>query len=136
MTPDQLQSYLETRGLADTDGVHRKARFRRCPLCNAVVLRGLDADVAGLPVTCDVVDLDVLAEAAVILSTAERTYTVYEIADTIHLNPRHVEELRAAEQTRPVVKAHHCEVPSPRSTANRWKAPRHVPALHTDTPPF
>lgn len=136
MTPDQLSAYLESRGLADTDGVHRRAAFRRCAVCGAMTLRGLDSDVAGLPVVCDVTDLDTLAEAAVILLTGERTYTAYELPGGIQLNPRHAENLRAAEQPRPVLRRHSCGAEAPPSTANRWKAPAHNPSLHTNRPPF
>lgn len=136
MTPDQLTAYLEMRGLADTDGFRRKAIFRRCPWCKAVTLQGLDADVAGLPVVCDVQDLDLMAEAAVILTTGTRTYTVFELPDGIRLHPRHVVELRAPQQTRPVVRRHDCEAAPLLSAVNRWKAPAHNPTLHTDAPPF
>lgn len=136
MKPDQLAAYLEMRGLADTDGISRKARFRRCPWCYAITLQGLTADVAGVPVVCENIDLDLLAEAAVVL-TGGRTYTVYELPGAIHINPRFAENMRAAAQNRPVVRAHTCGEPPPPSTANRWKAPIHQRSLHLDTaPPF
>ena len=135
MTPDQLTRYLETRGLADTDGIARKARFRRCAWCGVVTLQGLDADVAGLPTVCDVTDLDPLAEAAVVLA-GERTYEIAELPDGLRIIPRHVTHLRAAQQPRPVVARHICERPMPTSTANRWKAATHDPSLHRTAPPF
>lgn len=136
MTPDQLTAYLRTRGLADDDGISRKARFRACPWCKKITLQGLDGDVAGLPVIADTQDLDRLAEAAEILTTGGLTYTVVETAERITLHPRFAVELRTEAQTRPVVRRHRCDNPPLRSSANRWRAPTHDPSLHTDAPPF
>lgn len=127
-----LQAHLEQIGRADTDGVRRAARYTRCA-CGRPVLVGLDSDVAGLPVTADVADLDRPAELAALLDE-RTTFTVLELPGRLVLAPRHVEVIRAPRQLRPVVAAHRCHTPDPSSTAFRWRIP---PALSTDVaPPF
>lgn len=128
----RLQAHLEVIGRADTDGVRRRARYARCG-CGRPVLTGLDADVAGLPVACDVVDLDRAAEA-VWLVVGRPTYTVYEFATGLQLGHRNVHHIAAAAQGRPVVGAHDCAREPPPSTAWRWDTPAPAP-IHA-APPF
>lgn len=128
-----LEAHLETLGRADTDGVRRRARYTR-HRCGAPVLTGLDADVAGLPVACDVVDLDPASEAAWLVLAGLRTYTVHEYATGLQLNPRDPLRIGGVRQDRPVVGMHECGRAPPPSTAWRWRPPTPLPP---DTlPPF
>lgn len=129
----RLQAHLETIGRADVDGVKLRARYTRCDRCTAEVLRGLDAEVAGLPVATDVVDLDRVAEAVVLLS-GRRTFRVLELPDGLRIARRDPWSIAADRQTRPVVAEHRCGAPTPASSAFRWHLPPTVAA--GDAPPY
>lgn len=122
MTGFDLAAHLEQRGLADTDGVRRTARYSRCPRCHTGVLIGLDADVAGLPRTVDITDLDRIAELLV-LASGRTTLRVLQIADRIQLADRPPLVIAAEQQDRPVVAVHVCGAVTPPSTASRWRMP-------------
>lgn len=133
MNAAALTAHLEQRGLTNPDGVHRWARYTRCPHCTRQVLIGLDADGGGLPRTVDTVDLDRIAEVLV-LATGRPTFRIFEIGNRLRIARREPWVIRAQQQDRPVVAAHDCAQPSPPSTAWRWRIPTQVP--DTDQPPF
>lgn len=127
-----LQAHLETLGRADTDGVRIRARYTTCR-CGTKTLDGLDSEVAGLPRSCSIVDLDRLAEATVLLRGVS-TFTVLELPDGLRLARRNQYSIRAQRQDRPVVALHRCGERAPPSGAWRWRIPPNYAAL--DDPPF
>lgn len=62
MIPPWLQAVLEAKGAANPDGISRRARAGHCRGCGRVVLRGLDDDVAAIPVATDPEPLNPLGE--------------------------------------------------------------------------
>ncbi len=71
--PDWLRRHLERTGAIGRDGIARQARPRRCPRCGAVVLAGLDADLAALRAVVDPAPLSAQAELAALLA-GRRTF--------------------------------------------------------------
>jgi hypothetical protein len=53
-----LQSHLESLGRWNSDQVRRKATPRACKKCGRTILRGLDGDVCGLPVSVELNKID------------------------------------------------------------------------------
>lgn len=131
MNWERLQAHLEMLGKADTDGVKIRCRYRSCT-CGAKVLDGLDAEVAGLPRRCDIVDLDPLAEALTLFAGLS-TFAVLELPDGIRIARRTQYAIRSATQSRPVIGAHQCGRAPPPSTAWRWRLPPSY-AEHDDPP--
>ena len=87
MIPAWLQTHLETTGAWNGDGVSRAARPARCRSCGRVVLRGLDADRAALPVSADPQPLNQLGEVLT-LTTGRHTYDLEWRNGRYELNPR------------------------------------------------
>lgn len=68
MIPTWLQRHLEQAGRWNSDGVSRTISAGRCHHCHTPVVRGLDADVAGLPITADPQPVDQLGEAIALIA--------------------------------------------------------------------
>lgn len=68
MIPAWLRDHLKALGLDDSDGTSRRARVTHCRSCGAHVMRGLDADTAGMAATVDIHPLDETGEILAILA--------------------------------------------------------------------
>jgi hypothetical protein len=109
MIPTWLQRQLEEAGRWNTDGVGRGLSAGRCSHCQAQVIRGLDADVAGLPATCDPATVDNLGEALALLA-GRWTYTVQHVAGRWQLSHRDQWRIRAGNPAT-VLASHQCHSP-------------------------
>lgn len=65
--PPQLKQWLIDSGRWNNDGISRRATAGYCRRCDALVLRGLDSDVGGIPTTCDPAALSRPGEVAALL---------------------------------------------------------------------
>lgn len=94
---------------ATRTGATRAAATHACPQCNAVVLRGLDADVAALPVVTDPHPLTVTGEVLA-LAGGRVTYDLTWRSGRYELDPRnsgHIKRRPAGTQFH-VVAGHQC----------------------------
>lgn len=106
-----LQPILEARGALNSDGISRAARAGYCRRCGTVVMRGLDADRAALPVTTDPTPVNALGEFLAVASGLV-TFDLEWRGNRYELNPRHPEHIQAnparLHARRAVVVAHSC----------------------------
>lgn len=110
-----LQRLLDAKGTSNSDGVSRAARAGHCRSCGQVVIRGLDADRAALPATCDPGSINALGEFLAV-TTGRRTYDLdwrgrYELSPR---EPAHISDSPpGSKPNSPVVVAHECDSPMP-----------------------
>lgn len=109
MIPPWLQRQLEAKGRWNSDGISRGIHAGRCRTCTAPVVRGLDADVAGLPVTCDPQPVDSLGEAIALVG-GRGTYTLALIAGRWQVSHRDQWRI-AARRADHVLASHQCDSP-------------------------
>jgi hypothetical protein len=93
MIPTWLQTHLDAVGAWNADGISRAARAGYCRGCGRVVLRGLDADRAALPVAADPEPLNVLGEFLA-LSVGRKTFDLHW-RGRYELDPREPWHIRA-----------------------------------------
>jgi hypothetical protein len=74
MIPQWLEKYLTDLGRWNSDGISRSIVTRRCH-CGEIVMRGLDADICGLPTTADFIEVDQLGEI-IVLAQGRWTFTL------------------------------------------------------------
>jgi len=67
--PKWLQRHLESLGRWNDDQVRRKATPRSCRKCGRTILRGLDGDVCGLPVSVELNKIDQVGILQAILAS-------------------------------------------------------------------
>lgn len=104
MIPTWLQRHLEEAGRWNVDGIGRHLSAGRCARCRQQVLRGLDDDVAGLPVVCDPGPVDELGEFLA-LAAGRPTYTLSRRGGRWLIDPR--DRYRIAARRQDVVLAAH-----------------------------
>src|SRR6266566_2738048 len=75
MIPPWLEKHLTELGRWNTDGISRSIGSGMCKQCGALVLRGLDADITGLPTIVDVIEIDQLGEVVVLIQ-GRSTYSI------------------------------------------------------------
>lgn len=110
MIPAWLQRHLETAGRWNVDGIGRRLSGGRCRRCHATVVRALDDDIAGLPVTCDAQPVNDVGEALALLQ-GRATYAVVNSLGRWQLDPRDRYRI-AARRPDLVVAQHVCDVPA------------------------
>lgn len=109
MIPTWLQRHLEATGRWNSDGVARRVSGGHCLDCRAQVIRGLDSDPAGLPVTCDPQPLDQLGEALALVA-GRSTYGLTRTADRWQLDQRSRWRIAGGRRAL-VLAAHRCGAP-------------------------
>ncbi|MFG1997892.1 hypothetical protein ACGFNU_01940 [Spirillospora sp. NPDC048911] len=117
------------RWLPDVPGL--AIRLERCRSCDALVMRALDAPVAGIDTRCDPVPLDTLGELSALV---QRRRTFDAVPMGRHCELVHRDLWRIEHRRHPVVAEHRCPGPVPGS-ALRFRPRRPAPATD-DTPPF
>lgn len=138
--PTWLRDDLIVRGLIHPDGATRSAVIQRCPKCRALVLRGLDADLAALLVICDATEIDTRGEL-VALALGLRTYMLTRSTNSSgktgwNIDPRLPAAILAGQRTA-LVATHRCGIAIPPAATTRiptWLGRRHAPL--PDHPPF
>lgn len=112
---ETLRRALVAAGRLDDDGFARRTRPCHCPGCGMYVLRGLDAERMGLPVTTDVLAVSSAGEIAAIFDGIP-TYELHPAGDRIEVDYRDRYRIRSrpadAEGVH-VVTAHECGKSSP-----------------------
>lgn len=136
--PAWLERLLDAQGKLNRDGISRKARAGFCRSCGQVVMRGLDADVAGLPVACDPTPLDRLGEALALLGHRE-TFELRWTGRTYELDHRDASKIaaRPAGTARhvDVLAAHSCDsAPLPTDPRGPVAVPIHAAGLTDECP--
>jgi hypothetical protein len=136
-----LPPWLATKLAAENpDGVTRSARLGRCEACGHPVLRGLDGDVAALPVTAAPVELDHFGEYLA-LARGCRTYYLarrFSVSGRPRweLDPRWTEHVARAERRYPVIAEHRCGLHLPHWEGGRLAKMKPPSADYTGPPPF
>lgn len=87
------------------NSARRLAAYHHCHKCQAIVLTGLDHDVAAFTATVDPTPLDPRLELAAVL-TGRRTYAAWPAAGGYHLEVR--DEVTMEDHTHPALPAHRC----------------------------
>lgn len=110
--PAWLNRHLEAIGQANTDGISRTAKARRCPRCKTVILAGLDAPRCAFAVRVDPHPLDANAELASLL-IGRPTYRATAVGPNYELDHRAWWNLRHSPPSDDVLvlAAHRCGQP-------------------------
>lgn len=108
-----------------------KARLEPCGRCNALVLRALDAPVAGIDVRCDPTPLDLVAEIRARMADTP-TYDLINVGLVKEIAFR--DEWRIKKRKWPVLPKHRC--PGPISTKALYQARQETKRTTPDNPPF
>lgn len=116
--PDWLVAHLSEVGQANPDGIRRAARYSRCGRCGRWVLRGLDGDVAAMPIVADPHEIDRHGEMVAIL-LGLRTFMLTRgksgKGSAWNLDARDEWEIAAGQRT-PLVAEHRCGIAVPPAT--------------------
>jgi hypothetical protein len=107
--PTWLQRQLETAGRWNSDGIGRSLTAGCCRSCKQPVVRGLDADVAGIPATCDPEPIDQAGELLALVA-GRATYTVRHIGGRWQIGYRDHWRIKAGRPAA-VLAEHRCGSP-------------------------
>lgn len=128
-TADRVRRHLITTGAVTERGVARAARIGACRDCGAVIVRGLDSDVAALDVAVDLASVDELGELLA-LTAGRVTYDAVTGTGRIELNPRDQPAHLTRPRRHPVLVEHRCGQPLPTVAATADTR------QESDEPPF
>lgn len=139
--PDWLVRRLEAAGVIDSaTGATRSARTAKCPVCQARVMRGLDADFGSMSADCDPEPLAPLGEALALMA-GRRTYVLRWRGNRYELDQRDQFSIRGApagsKAGQDVLAGHVCGGPELPTTRTRlvdqlWSTHAALP----EEPPF
>lgn len=126
-----LPQYVTEQLRAERQPISRQAKYRYCPKCGAIVLRGLDDDYCAVDAVADPTPLTARLEYACYL-VGRTTYNAITRGDTFELGARVLRWVRAPELLSwPVLPAHRCGATFPGCIVPAAAAPDY----NTD-PPF
>jgi hypothetical protein len=136
-----LPEWLAVKLAADNpDGVTRSARLGRCDTCRHPVLRGLDGDLAALPVVVAPVELDHFGEYLAVARGCRTYYLARRFSASgrprWELDPRWGVHIANPDRRYPVVPEHRCGVWLPHCEGGRLAKMKPPSADYTGPPPF
>lgn len=140
MTAPWLAAHLETIGLVDTDGYTIRPRAGRCTRCHHPVIRALDDDICGLPVTLDPQSLNAYGELWA-RQQGRPTYSLRRQADQLRIDRRDALTIASRPPEKPsrrydVLAAHRCFMPPLEPLTTLPATTRAATATHLTDPPF
>lgn len=137
--PDYVVAHLVAQGLRDGDtGAMRRARAAYCVRCHALVMRGIDAPMAGMSRDVEPAPLSRLGEALALMS-GRRTYTLAWRGDRYEIDWRDRWQIQGSPaESRAgvdVVVEHDCDAAEVPTGETRIALPQSAGVL-PDQPPF
>lgn len=140
MTATWLAAHLEAIGHTDTDGHTIRPRAGRCARCHQPVIRALDDDICGIPVTLDPQPLNAYGE---LWARQQRrpTYSLRHQGDQLRIDRRSPLDIASRPPEKPhrrydVLAAHRCHLPPLEPLTTPPATTRAATTAHLTDPPF